>query len=143
MAAAMRLHNWALTRFNSASRSAFLFCWRICLSMSARLIHGAFRPLDMSGYFVDNVLHPEWFAHVIYRPKFQRQRLVFFRQTPGHENDRDKAQFGILFDAAANLEPVNIRQINVGKNEVAALFSDESQAADAGRRRANIKSVAL
>jgi len=105
--------------------------------MSARLISRcAFRSPDVSGYFAENVFQPEWFAHVINRPKLQRQCLVSFRQTPGHENDRDRAKFGIPFDSAANLEPVNIRQINVGKNEVAVLFFDESQAAGAGRRQA-------
>jgi hypothetical protein len=144
IAAEMRRHNWALMRFNSASRSAILFCWRICFSMSARLISRcAFRSPDVSGYFAENVFHPEWFAHVINRPKLQRQRLVSFRQTPGHENDWDRAQLGILFDSAANLEPVNIRQFNVGKNEVVVLFLGESQAVGSVRRRTSVKAAAF
>jgi hypothetical protein len=74
IAAEMRRHNWALMRFNSASRSAILVLLANMLFQCRRVsYHGAlFAPLDMSGYFVDNVFHPEWFAHVIYRPKLQR-----------------------------------------------------------------------
>ena len=60
-----------------------------------------------------------------------------------HENDRDQAQSRILFDPLANLEPANIGQVYVGKDEVAVLLIRESQAVHSGRRDINLKSGAF
>jgi hypothetical protein len=92
-------------------------------------------------YFAEKDFRPEWFAQVIRCPKFQRPRLVPSGQSPRHENDRDEVQSRIPFDLLANLEPANIGQINVGKNEVEVLTFGESQALGSGRRLRNVKAT--
>jgi hypothetical protein len=102
-----------------------------------------FCPKNVGGYFVECRSCPEWFAQEIHRPKLKGPRFASFRQPPGHQNDLDRPQFGILFDSAANLEPADVGQINVRKNAVVRLFFGESQAIGARRRDANVKSAAF
>jgi len=58
--------------------------------------------------------------------------LVRNAQPPRHEDDQDRPQSGILFEALANFESANIGQINVGKNEVVILLFGEPQGIGSG-----------